>query len=163
MEIEALINKAVKLINAVNGIDLESVAAHQVEAVAHLNAVLADLNGQGNESLQNDQQHRELAKDQLARHALILSSLKQEGFDSRLGRVYDSASDHRSMAFRQVPHRRQLPAFDMVVAADYAPSAGLHGVFIDSSRVYCAMLAIPMEQNSWQVLKSRPYQSVDEM
>lgn len=162
MTLITIINQTDLLVNAIRGIDFEAVAAHQPKAVQQLEAVLAMLNVGHSDgcAAENPQESRQ---DQLIRHSKILSSLKEEGFDGRLGKVYSSTAEKRMMAFRQVPHRNELPAFDMVVAADYAPKTGLHGVFIDADRVYSALLVAPVDQNKWQVLKSRSYQSMDEM
>ena len=170
MAITTIINQADQLVNAVRGIDLEAVVAHQPEAVQHLEAVLVMLNAarsdEAKEGLQSEcggEPQQESRADQLVRHSQILGSLKKEGFDGRLGKVYNSTSDDRMMEFRLVPHREELPAFDMVVAADYTPSAGLHGIFISAKQVYSVFLAAPTDQNKWQVLKSRSYQTMDEM
>lgn len=173
MAIKKIISQADQVVNAIKSIDFEAVVAHQPKAIEQLEAVLAVLNTQSGEQASErqaaeqkavvDDAQLESREEQLMRHSQILSSLKQEGFDGRLGKVYNSSSESRVMEFRQVPHRKELPDFDMVVAADYAPSAGLHGVFISPKRVYSAVLETPLEQNKWRVLKSRSYHSMAEM
>lgn len=169
MAIEKIIDQAGQVVDAIKGVDLKGVLAHEPEAVAHLEAVLALLNSdqpsanlEASESLEAVEVE-ESRDAMLMRHGQMLSALKAEGFDGRLGKVYNSASEDRTLEFRKVPHRKELPSFDMVVAADYAPSAGLHGIFIGAKHVYSAVLPSPMEQNNWKVLKSRGYDSDDEM
>ncbi len=69
----------------------------------------------------------------------ILAALEKDGFNERMGKVYDSSADSRSIAFKDVAHKRGLPPFDMVVAADYSPSAGLHGIFISAREIVSAL------------------------
>jgi hypothetical protein len=41
--------------------------------------------------------------------------------------------------------------FDMVVAADYAPGEGYHGIFITANEVLSGFLPLPAGQREWQL------------
>ena len=100
---------------------------------------------------------------QRARRQDITRALVREGFDARLAKVYCSDTVSRSLAFKSVPHRYGLREFDMVIAPDFCPQAGMHGIFIGRKEVYSAILVNPAERNDWRVLKQGPYQTLDEM
>lgn len=92
----------------------------------------------------------------------VVAQLSEEGFAKRLGNVYDSTSDARSVPFSEVKHARGLPVFDMVLAPDFSPISGLHGIFISSLEVFTAVLAEPGD-HEWKILKRRSYHGKEEM
>lgn len=101
---------------------------------------------------------------QLARRKQVLEYLRGEGFGDRVGKVYNSFASTRSIHFREVPHRRGLPSFDMVVAPDYAPVAGLHGIFITKTQVLSMVLASDAGTAAqWDMLKCQDFYSVEQM
>ena len=102
-------------------------------------------------------------KEQVARQKVLVEVLSQEGFGNRLARVYDSGNERRSCALKDVPHRHGLPGFEMVVAPDFAPLNGYHGIFITALEVFTAVLPAPGEQHEWKILKRKEYQGVEQM
>ncbi|MGK0442698.1 MAG: hypothetical protein ACJA0N_002513 [Pseudohongiellaceae bacterium] len=112
------------------------------------------------DGLQKQSQQEELKAN---RQMAILEQLSIEGFSDRLGKVYNSRSEERSMEFRKVPHHKNLPEFDMIVSADYSPGAGVHGIAISEHHVMAVFLASPEEQNEWEMLKRRAYDNMEEM
>jgi len=101
-------------------------------------------------------------EDQKQRQQEVVAQLSDEGFAKRLGNVYDSMSDARSVPFSEVKHARGLPVFDMVLAPDFSPVSGLHGIFISPLEVFTAVLADPGD-HEWKILKRRAYSSNEEM
>lgn len=100
----------------------------------------------------------------MARRHALLKDLSKEGFNDRVGKVYNSFSNERSIAFNQVPHRRGLPPFDLVMAPDFAPVAGLHGIFLKDNEVMSIILAADSNGDSqWHVLKRKTFSNSDEM
>ena len=177
-----LIDQASALLAVTAQLDYLKIIQHDPAEVQKLNSLLGDL-GVGapaiaqssndyyaddskasapvntDESSESTQQEDMRANRQMA----ILEQLTQEGFANRLGRVYNSRSEERSMEFRKVPHRKSLPEFDMIVSADYSPGAGVHGIIITDYHVMSVYLASPEEQNEWEVLKRKPYDNMVEM
>lgn len=99
----------------------------------------------------------------VARRADITAQLQIEGMDDRVGQLYSSASDNRRIEFKQAPHHRGIPPFDLVVAPDFAPAQGLHGIFIAQSEVLSIVLPSDGHQDSWTILKRKDYRSLEEM
>lgn len=103
------------------------------------------------------------------RHAIprdeLDASIADEGLQDRVGKVYNSLSTgtDRTLAFKQVHHSRGIPAFDVVIAPDYSPTSGLHGIFISESEVMSIVLSSDSPAEDWQVLKRKHYSSADEM
>ena len=176
---ESLIFRATALLEIARQIDYTKVLQHDRAEVAKLHSLLGELDKEQPrlpaEFSQSELQGQSAPAQQAAteaegddafkaaRQLEILEQLANEGFSDRLGRVYNSRSEERSMEFRRVPHRKNLPDFDMIVSADYAPGAGLHGIIINDHHVMSVYLASPEEQNEWQILKRRPYDNMEEM
>lgn len=93
----------------------------------------------------------------------IIDEIEAQGFGDRLDKVYDSFADGRSRLLSKVPHRHGLPFFNTVIAADFAPTSGLHGIFISNSEVISAVLPYPCEGHHWQLEIRRNYSSLAEM
>jgi len=103
--------------------------------------------------------------DTVERQGQIIESLSDEGFSDRSGNVYSSFVKSRSLSFKQVPHRIGLPDFDVVVAPDFAPNPGLHGIFIGSGEVMSMTLSIidGKTGEQWQIEKQKKYSSEEQM
>ena len=173
---QSLIDQASALLAVSRQLDYLKILEHDRAEVAKLNQLLGDLPGSGQTTVdaaldlasaqaRNDGEDTKAGSDEFKanREMAILQQLTSEGFVDRLGKVYNSRSEERSMEFRKVPHRKNLPEFDMIVSADYAPSAGLHGIIISEHHVMSVFLATPEEQNEWEILKRRPYDNMEEM
>jgi len=93
----------------------------------------------------------------------IIEEIETQGFGDRLDKVYDSFADGRSRMLSKVPHRHGLPFFNTVIAADFSPVSGLHGIFISNSEVISAVLPYPCEGHHWQLEIRRNYSSLTEM
>lgn len=93
----------------------------------------------------------------------IIDEIEAQGFGDRLDKVYDSFADGRTRVLSKVPHRHGLPFFNTVIAADFAPVSGLHGIFISNSEVISAVLPYPCEGHHWQLEIRRNYSSLSEM
>lgn len=177
---DELIKQANRISYITKQIDFEKIKTHEPSEVEKLNNFLSELgagiagpvvNAGANPAVVDGLSEFDTeepgkskgAETQAARQMAILEQLKKEGFADRLGRLYNNRYESRSMEFRKVPHRKNLPDFDMIVAADYAPGAGAHGIIITQYQVMSVYLAAPEEQNSWQILKQRSYDSMEEM
>lgn len=93
----------------------------------------------------------------------IMKALAAEGMDDRVGLVYNSFSDSRTLPFSQAHHRRGVPVFEVVSAPDFAPVAGMHGVFISNTEVMSIILPADDSAAEWQILKRKSYSTADEM
>ena len=177
---DSLIDQASALLAVARQLDYLKILDHDRVEVAKLNSLLGDLDAgravTGQLPLESEQadiapEVNEQAEEgspgsdefKANRQMAILEQLTTEGFADRLGRVYNSRSEERSMEFRKVPHRKNLPDFDMIVSADYSPGAGVHGIIITDHHVMSVYLASPEEQNEWEILKRRPYDNMEEM
>ena len=83
--------------------------------------------------------------------------------EHRLGRIYVTNSERPWRSLDYVPHRDGLPPFDICIAPDHAPIDGAHGLFISGRGVSACVIAEPVTQHSWRVVKSLPWESLDEM
>ncbi|WP_019530456.1 hypothetical protein [Dasania marina] len=161
---DILIEQASALLNVTRQLDYRKIIAHDSAEVKKLHSLLGRLQaGDASASLEAEELVAESGDAKAGRQMAILEQLTLEGFADRLGRVYNSRSENRSMEFRKVAHRKNLPEFDMIVAADYAPGAGSHGIIITQHHVMSVYLAAPEEQNEWEILKRRPYDRMEEM
>ena len=168
------------MVSASKKLDYEGIIRNDMLAVSQLKKVLAELDIEikSSEALDKyaskqrtarasgDSSDSEQAdpKAKQTRVRAMMASLRAEGMEERLGRVYNSFASDRIMKFTDVPHRLGLPPFDAVIAADYAPISGLHGVFISDEEVKSIVLASEGGSSSqWQELKSRTYNNADEM
>ena len=93
----------------------------------------------------------------------IIKALVAEGMDDRVGLVYNSFSDSRTLPFSQAHHRRGVPVFEVVAAPDFAPVSGMHGVFISNTEVMSIILPSDNASADWQILKRKDYSTLDEM
>lgn len=160
-----LIQRAEEFTRLCKSVDYQSVLAHDAAAVAALQDVLQVLKKtlpRGGEDLgdyastQAGARQRSAAPESsaekkalLERRRIFVEAFSQAGLGNRLGKIYSSTDDRRLLAFREVPHQAGLPQFDMVVAPDYSPVGGLHGIFIGSQEVMSCVL--PSESHQWQV------------
>lgn len=100
----------------------------------------------------------------IARRQALIEDLNKEGFNDRIGKVYNSFSSERTITFKQVPHRRGLPPFDLVLAPDFAPVAGMHGIFLNGTEVMSIILAADSNgESEWHILKRKTFNDPDEM
>lgn len=162
-----LIQRAEEFTRLCKSVDYQSVLAHDAAAVAALQDVLLVLKKtlpRGGEDLgdyasaQVGARPRASTPDSSAEKKALLErrrhfveAFSQAGLGNRLGKIYSSVDDRRLLAFREVPHQEGLPQFDMVVAPDYSPVGGLHGIFIGSQEVMSCVLPSPPESHQWQV------------
>ena len=93
----------------------------------------------------------------------IMEALALNGFASRAGLVYNSFSDSRTLAFDQAHHRRGVPPFEVVVAPDFAPVSGMHGVFISTTEIMSVILPSDNANADWQIFKRKSFSCRKEM
>lgn len=89
----------------------------------------------------------------------IYKTLADEGLEERTDHVYSSFVKGRSLPSNQVPHRIGLPEYDAVIAPDFAPNPGLHGIFITASEVISITLPIEegVERDEWIIETRKEY------
>jgi hypothetical protein len=92
----------------------------------------------------------------------IKTALNGEGFADRLGFIYNSESEQRMVNFDKVPHRSGLPTFLFVIAPDFAPIAGYHGIFVTATEVFAAILPAT-GGGMWKIDERRTYADVPQM
>ena len=159
-------------------LDFQSIFENQKDALRTLRVVMNELdlvpltkqqieNRQAVESIVVDSSsvmsHVAAADPKEERRQEIIGEIEAQGFGDRLDKVYDSFADGRSRSLSKVPHRHGLPFFNTVIAADFAPVSGLHGIFVSNSEVISAVLPYPCESHHWQLEIRRNYSSLAEM
>lgn len=177
----SIITEADKLLSVSQSLDYTKIGSHDLAEVAKLKAALFDLkirvsNDEALDGYATKQVIRTSRlndrsmmssddEEQKERRAQICESLGKEGFDDRVSHVYNSFVGSRRMRIEEVPHRVGLPDFDVVIAPDFAPEPGLHGIFISSKAVMSMTLALDESENGkqWMLLKSKEFSSEDEM
>lgn len=99
----------------------------------------------------------------IRRRRMYMELINDQGYGGRIGKVYMSRTDFPMKEFKAMKHRSGLPKFDMVLAPDFSPIDGVHGVFISQKAVMSIVLAYPQAQNQWKVFESKPFRTPDEM
>ncbi len=173
---ELLIKEAQVLISASKSLDYSKIFAHDPNEIAKLKALMGHLNikplTRYGESLDNyasvQQQNTASPTDKDAeaekRRQTIVDILKAEGFEDRIDNVYNSFSGERNTPINRVPHHRGIPEFDVVIAADFAPVSGMHGVFINDREVMSIILPADAGPSiDWQVMKRKRYENPEQM
>lgn len=154
-------------------LDYAAIIAHDPHAVAELQEVLRTIRGNAPTSEEGlaDYAIKPAApkvampdeKAALAeRRRALVEVLGQAGLSSRLGKVYCSTVDARVMPFREVTNKQGLPQFDMVIAADFSPHSGYHGIFVAGQEVMSWILPSPYER-PWQVRERHRFSSLEQM
>ncbi len=186
---EVLLGNADKVLDACKRINYNGIINHDPSDVATLKEVLVDLSITANQPGESQSKPSESAdgsvtnqvergeqlnsgagvvmeskEDIMARRENIAKHLDDEGFAERIGNVYNSFAEKRISTLDQIPHRRGLPPFDVVIAPDFAPVAGLHGVFISEKDVMSIILASEGGgESGWEIIKQKPYKTPEEM
>jgi hypothetical protein len=158
----ALYEQAVQLVDTCRRLDYAAILAHRPEAVAALSQAVDALRLELPRRPPADLAPAVAATAQKRRRRLV-EALSHAGLGSRLGKLYCSAVDERLVPFREVPHKRGLPAFDMVVAADFAPVDGYHGIFIAAGEVFSGVLPLPADAFDWQRRERVRYTDLEQM
>lgn len=153
-------------------LDYKAILAHEEKAVAKLNRVLQKLSinpARVRDPLGNYASRqsgaRATAQPELSRKdrvQLLTDTLAKEGFGERLDKVYNSFSKDRVTPIDRVPHHRGLPGFQIVVAPDFAPISGMHGIFIVGNTVRSFVLPSD-SQGGWQLVRQKDFASMEQM
>lgn len=177
-----ILKNAEALLSAFKRIDFQKVLNHDVVEVEKLKDVLvslqialkhptepldqyiskADSSGQSILPLKNKtelnatDQYNRLDSPFKGRDDMI-KALAAAGFAGRVGLVYSSFSDNRTLNFNQTHHCRGLPPFELVVAPDFAPISGVHGVFISTTEIMSVILPADNADANWQILKRKTF------
>ena len=93
----------------------------------------------------------------------VLESLSHAGLGDRLGKVYSTSAEVRLQPFRDAPHKNGLPPFDMVMAPDFSPESGLHGIFVAAQEVMSCVLPGADPNRFWQVRERARYNTPEEL
>jgi len=161
--IQAQIDRGQSLLRLCQRVDHAAVIAHEPQAVETLREVVRILrrSQEADDGVPRSPQPElrdEPAMDAgqgksavLERQRRFVEALSRAGLGDRLGKLYCSSAERRLLAFREAPHKLGLPQFDMVVAADYAPVSGYHGIFIGAQEVVSCVLPQPAESHQWQI------------
>lgn len=168
------IDQAEQIIQLYSRLDYAAIIAHEAKAVAILKDVVNTIRGPAGKARgdsrdaaerQDSPAPVEFPDDKAAladRRRLFVEALSHGGLGPRLGKVYSTNAASRVVAFRDVPHKLGLPAFDMVVAADFSPQAGYHGIFIGAREVMSFMLLAPFER-PWHLRERHAFSSNEQM
>ncbi len=125
----------------------------------------SDQNRSGQDSAAQNAESAMADEKQSREHRIaIMTALKTEGFEDRIGKIYNSFSRNRSIPFSDAPHRRGIPAFDMVVAPDFSPCSGMHGIFVGKHEAMSIILASDAGgEAEWAVIKRKSFANTEEM
>jgi hypothetical protein len=172
--LRALFVRADEYLQRFNRLDYAAIIAHKPEAVAVLQEVVRSIRGalpRDSEALdgyaQPPQGRAKGVPDDdkssmVERRRSFVEALSHSGLGARLGKVYCTQAETRVTAFRDVPHKTGLPQFDMVVAADYSPQAGYHGIFVAAHEVMSWVLPSPYDR-PWQLRERHGFASLEQM
>ena len=83
----------------------------------------------------------------------IVSTLKNAGLESKLGKSYSSFSTHRC----------GINPFEACVRPEYSPKDGDHIVTVTPTNVERYCLRTPYNYNVWHLVESRPYETPEHM
>ncbi len=170
--LKELLEVAQRAQNLIGHLDLKKVQQHDRLEVEKLKQVVNSIesleNGEtvdfvpGLEDVGDSDPPPKLDPEQV-RKSKVLEVLDQAGYAGRLGRIFVTDSEFPVKPLEYVPHQEGLPVFDMVVAPDYAPVHGAHGIFVSAQGIFSAMAPAPITENRWRILRSMPYEDDEEM
>ena len=181
-----VVEQAEQVLGALKTLDFSAIAGHDLAATKQLKAVLSDLRvGHLETESRVSEDHPESIQPEMLNtvdetellesssvetmsvnenNDTIISLLEQEGFEGRIGKVYNSFAAGRTMPFDESPHQNGLPNFEWVVAADYSPEKGLHGIFISDQQVMSIVLSLAKDKkHQWTLIKSKDYSTREDM
>ena len=162
------IHRARRAHDLVDRVDLDGVAANDLQAVEKLKKVASALDdlSRGKDvdyvAGVDEDEAPELDADQLRRSELM-AVLTEAGLAERIGRVFVHGADEPLSALDLIPHRDGLPAFDVCIAPDHTPAEGAQGIFISERGVFAALIPEPVTRHKWRILRSRPFDDHAEM
>lgn len=169
------LSHAEEVVRASMSLDYQAILAHEEKAIARLNRVLQKLNinpARVRDHLGNYASPQATGKGGAApppaepskqeRIQQLIDELTKEGFGERIDKVYNSFSKERTTPIDKVPHHRGLPKFQLVLAPDFAPVSGMHGIFIVGNSVRSFVLPSD-SQGGWQLVKEKGFSSTTEM
>lgn len=164
-----LIRQAQRTHEIIEAVNFDKLRAHDAEEVAKLDGVHEALSklseGEQVQRVDGVDEVDNLDPAFAIRNELMLL-LDDQGLGERLSRIYTlglRGSQPGSKPLEIVPHREGLPAFDVVIAPNYAPADGAHGIFVSYSGVFSAHVAEPITRHHWKILRSQPYDDNDEL
>lgn len=97
------------------------------------------------------------------RRRQLVGAISHGGLGDRLGKMYSSLADVRLQPFREAPHKMGLPTFDLVLAPDFSPEAGLHVILIAAQEIVSCVLPNADANRPWQVRQRARYSNADEL
>lgn len=168
-------DEAGRVVRLCEALDFEGIVQHRPKAVSALQNVVRTLNltlpRRTGERLQADDGAATAPRPPNAddnaelqqRRRLLVESLTRAGLGDRMGKIYSTITDERLRPFREAPHKMGLPAFDMVLAPDFSPEAGLHGIFIGAQEVASCLLPGADSTRTWQVRERARFGNLEEL
>ncbi|MET0379828.1 MAG: hypothetical protein ABW049_12625, partial [Spongiibacteraceae bacterium] len=177
---ESPYDEAGRLVRLCEALDFEGIVQHRPKAVSALQNVVRTLNltlprrvgdkpvvGGGIVDVRVAPTLLEAAGDDAAelqlRRRQLVESLTRAGLGDRMGKIYSSLTDDHLRPFRDAPHKMGLPAFDMVLAPDFSPETGLHGIFIGVQEVVSCLLPGADSSRTWQVRERARFGNPEEL
>lgn len=161
---QAVYDRADQLMRLCRALDYRAIAAHEPQAVAALQRAIEELQLPGWSGAAGRQtlltppaSPAPVPEDRAAQlewRRRCIEALGRAELGPRVGKVYYSNAAGRQVPFREAPHKRGLPVFDLVVGADFSPVEGYHGIFIGRADVSSCVL--PLEGGCWQVRERVP-------
>lgn len=167
-----LLRQAETLLELCRQLDYRQIIAHDPGAVAALKSAVRTIRGApaaaSAKALSSAAatpapisiDEKEALQERRRRYVELLG---QAGLADRLGKVYATGVATRLIPLRDTPHRRGLPSFDMVIAPDYSPEAGFHGIFVAGREVYAMLLPLPAAGQIWQLRERHAFDQLERM
>ncbi len=166
--LETWINRAKRAHELVDAVDLDKVVAHDSNEVNKLDSVSDALHelSQGNmlEHVEGvDEVIPELDAEQ-QRRADLFAAIAEDGWVERMSRVLTMNDGNPTLRpLEIIPHREGLPDFDICVAPEEAVGNGNFALFVSATGVFAATISEPASKHLWRIVRSRPYETFDEL
>lgn len=166
--LEAWIERASRLHELVDAVDLEKVAAHDASEVAKVSNVTQALDALSEGGAINRVEGvDEVVPELNARHqqlAELVEQLTAAGWGERLGRVLNVGPEGETLKPMDIiPHQEGLPEYDVCVAPRESVGSGYFALMISATAVFAAAVNEPPSRHHWRVYRSRPYDNHEEM
>ncbi len=166
--VQTWINRARRAQRLVSQVDLERIVNHDAAEFEKLIKVSRAMDLLCNEvdkpiaAVDVGEETPTVDKHQQKRSEL-LKALDGAGYGHGLGRIYMANFDDPIRPLDLIPHQQGLPAFDVCVAPEHSPPDGAQGIFISEQGIFAAFIPEPATRNKWRILRSRPYDDLDEL
>ncbi len=166
--VQTWINRARRAQRLVSQVDLERIVNHDAAEFEKLIEVSRAMDLLCNEadkpvSAVDVTEEAPTLDEHQQKRSELLQALDAAGYGDRLSRIYMSNFDDPIRPLDLIPHIQGLPEFDVCLAPEHSPPEGAQGIFISERGVFAAFIPEPATRHKWRILRSRPYDDLDEL